>query len=81
MVGATLVSAAAFVSLRVLASEGSPALLIAVGLLWTATSSVLRALPLNLIGHPALRPTNFEAPRYSATAYALVLRAHLVFIG
>lgn len=56
LVGITLVSAAAFVSLPVLAPEGSPALFIAVTLLWTVTSSVLRAPPMNLIGRHALRP-------------------------
>lgn len=56
LVGATLLSAAAFVSLPVLAPEGSPTLFIAVTLLWTVTSSVLRAPPLNLIGRHAARP-------------------------
>jgi Na+/melibiose symporter-like transporter len=56
LVGATLVSAAAFVSLPVLAPQGSPALFVAVTLLWTLTSSVLRAPPMNLIGRHALRP-------------------------
>lgn len=56
LVGITLVSAAAFVSLPLLAPEGAPALFIAVTLLWTVTSSVLRAPPMNLIGRHALRP-------------------------
>lgn len=56
LVGATLLSAAAFVSLPLLATQGSPALLIAVTLLWTVSSSVLRAPPMNLIGRHALRP-------------------------
>lgn len=56
LVGITLVSAAAFVSLPVLAPEGSPPLFIAVTLLWTVTSSVLRAPPMNLIGRHATRP-------------------------
>lgn len=56
LVGATLVSAAAFMSLPVLAPQGSPALFIAVTLLWTVTSSVLRAPPMNLIGRHATRP-------------------------
>jgi hypothetical protein len=56
LVGVTLVSAAAFVSLPVLAPRGSPALMIAVTLLWTVTSSVLRAPPMNLIGRHARRP-------------------------
>ena len=49
-------SAAAFVSLPLLAPQGAPALFIAVTLLWTVTSSVLRAPPMNLIGRHALRP-------------------------
>lgn len=56
LAGITLVSAAAFVSLPVLAPQGSPALFVGVTLLWTATSSVLRAPPMNLIGRHALRP-------------------------
>ena len=56
LVAVTLVSAAAFVSLPVLAPAGSPALFVAVTLLWTVTSSVLRAPPMNLIGRHALRP-------------------------
>ncbi|MCM5682389.1 MFS transporter [Schlegelella sp. S2-27] len=56
LVGSTLVSGAAFVSLPVLAPQGSPALFIAVTLLWTVTSSALRAPPMNLIGRHATRP-------------------------
>jgi hypothetical protein len=56
LVAITLVSAAAFVSLPVLAPARSPALFIGVTLLWTVTSSVLRAPPMNLIGRHALRP-------------------------
>jgi len=56
LVGATLVSAAAFVALPWLAPGGSPAALVAVTLVWTATSSALRAPPMNLIGRHALRP-------------------------
>jgi Na+/melibiose symporter-like transporter len=56
LVGITLVSAAAFVALPLLAPAGSPALLVAVTLLWTVTSSVLRAPPMNLIGRHATRP-------------------------
>lgn len=57
LVGVTLVSAAAFVSLPVLAPAASPALFVAVTLLWTVTSSVLRAPPMNLIGRHAARPS------------------------
>lgn len=56
LVGVTLLSAVAFVSLPMLAPHGSPALLVGVTLLWTVTSSVLRAPPMNLIGRHALRP-------------------------
>lgn len=57
LVGVTLLSGAAFMALPVLAPEASPALFIATTLLWTLTSSVLRAPPMNLIGRHALRPT------------------------
>lgn len=56
LVGLTLVSGAAFVTLPLLAPAGSPALFVAVTLLWTVTSSVLRAPPMNLIGRHAARP-------------------------
>jgi len=56
LAAATAVSAAAFVALPWLAPQGSPALFIAVTLLWTATSAALRAPPLNLIGRHAMRP-------------------------
>lgn len=56
LVGITLVSGAAFVALPLLAPHGSPALFVAVTLLWTVTSSVLRAPPMNLIGRHAARP-------------------------
>ncbi len=56
LVGFTLVSAGAFVLLPVLAPAGSPALFVAVTLVWTLSSSVLRAPPMNLIGRHARRP-------------------------
>lgn len=56
LVGATLVSAAAFVAIPLLAPAGSAPLLVAVTLVWTVTSSVLRAPPMNLIGRHAQRP-------------------------
>lgn len=56
LVGITLVSGAAFVALPLLAPHGSPVLFVAVTLLWTVTSSVLRAPPMNLIGRHAARP-------------------------
>lgn len=56
LVGLTVLSAAAFVLLPLLAPTGSPVLLVAVTLVWTACSSVLRAPPMNLIGRHARRP-------------------------
>lgn len=54
--GVTALSALAFLALPWLAPQGSPLLFVAVTLLWTASSSVLRAPPLNLIGRHAARP-------------------------
>lgn len=56
LAGVTALSALAFLALPWLAPQGSPALFIAVTVLWTATSAVLRAPPLNLIGRHAARP-------------------------
>jgi hypothetical protein len=56
LVGVTLLSAGAFVALPLLAPEGAPALFVAITLLWTLTSSVLRAPPMNLIGRHAWKP-------------------------
>ncbi|MBK7457808.1 MAG: hypothetical protein IPJ42_05135 [Betaproteobacteria bacterium] len=56
LAGATVLSAAAFLALPWLAPQGSPAVFVAVTLLWTATSSALRAPPLNLIGRHAAKP-------------------------
>jgi MFS family permease len=56
LAGATALSALAFLALPWLAPQGSPALFVGVTLLWTATSSVLRAPPMNLIGRHATRP-------------------------
>lgn len=52
----TALSALAFLALPWLAPQGSPVLFVALTLLWTATSSALRAPPLNLIGRHAARP-------------------------
>jgi hypothetical protein len=56
VLGATLLSAAAFLALPWLAPAGSPALLVAVTVLWTASSSALRAPPLTLLGRHVARP-------------------------
>jgi hypothetical protein len=56
LAGASALSAAAFLALPWLAPQGSPLLFVAVTLLWTATSSALRAPPLNLIGRHAALP-------------------------
>ncbi|MEO6625524.1 MAG: MFS transporter [Burkholderiaceae bacterium] len=50
MVGMTAVSCIAFLLLPVVAPAGSPALFLAVTLVWTLTSSALRAPPLVLLG-------------------------------
>lgn len=56
VLGATLLSAAAFLAVPWLAPAGSPALLVAVTVLWTASSSALRAPPLTLLGRHVARP-------------------------
>lgn len=52
----TGLSAAAFLALPWVAPQGSPALFIAVTLVWTATSSALRAPPMNLMARHSARP-------------------------
>jgi hypothetical protein len=52
-----LVSCGAFLLLPIVAPAGSPALLVAVTLVWSATSSALRAPPLVLIGRHVPGPT------------------------
>jgi hypothetical protein len=52
----TVVSCAAFLALPLVAPGGSPALLGAVMLVWSASSSMLRAPPLALAGRHASRP-------------------------
>jgi MFS family permease len=54
---ATLVSCGAFLSLPLVAPAGSPALLIAVTVVWSATSSALRAPPLVLLGRHVPGPS------------------------
>jgi len=53
---ATLVSALAFLLLPWVAPQGSPALFLGVTLLWTFTSSALRAPPLTLLGRYVAKP-------------------------
>ena len=53
----TAVSCLAFVLLPFIAPGGSPTLFLALTLVWTATSSALRAPPLMLIGKYAARPS------------------------
>ena len=52
-----LVSCGAFLALPLVAPAGSPALLVAVTLVWSATSSALRAPPLVLIGRHVPGPS------------------------
>ncbi|HSW06393.1 MFS transporter [Aquabacterium sp.] len=56
MVAATLLSMAAFVALPFVAPGGSPALLLGLTLLWAASSSLLRAPPMTLLGRYAAKP-------------------------
>lgn len=56
MVGATLLSMAAFVALPFVAPGGSPALLLVLTLVWAASSSLLRAPPLTLLGRYVAKP-------------------------
>lgn len=52
----TMVSCVAFLLLPVVAPQGSVALFVAVTVLWSVTSSVLRAPPLTLVGRHAAKP-------------------------
>ncbi len=54
---ATLVSCGAFLALPLVAPAGSPALLIALTVVWSATSSALRAPPLVLLGRHVPGPS------------------------
>lgn len=56
ILGVTLVSCLVFLLLPFAAPQGSPALFLALTVLWTASSSVLRAPPLALLGKHASRP-------------------------
>lgn len=54
---ATLLSCLAFVALPLVAPLGSAGLLVALTVVWAATSSALRAPPLALVGRHAARPS------------------------
>ena len=56
VLAATLVSTLAFLLLPWLAPQGSPALFLAVTMLWAVTSSALRAPPLTLLGRYVAKP-------------------------
>lgn len=56
VVAATVLSCAAFIALPFVAAAGAP-LLIAVTVVWTVTSSALRAPPLMLLGKYAAKPS------------------------
>ena len=57
VLAATLVSCAAFLALPFVAPGASPAVFLALTLIWAATSSALRAPPLSLVGKHAAKPT------------------------
>jgi MFS family permease len=56
VVAVTLLSCAAFLALPLVAPSGSPGLFLVVVVLWSATSSALRAPPLTLVGRHAAKP-------------------------
>jgi hypothetical protein len=56
VVGVTLLSCAAFLALPMVAPSGSTTLFLIVVVLWSITSSALRAPPLTLIGRHAAKP-------------------------
>lgn len=56
VVGATLLSCAAFLTLPLVAPSGSMPLFLAFVVLWSVTSSALRAPPLTLLGRHAAKP-------------------------
>ena len=56
VLGVTLLSCAAFLALPFVAPQGSPVLFLVVTVLWSVSSSALRAPPLTLIGRHAARP-------------------------
>jgi len=56
VLAATLVSCAAFLALPFVAPGASPAVFLALTLIWAATSSALRAPPLSLLGRHVAKP-------------------------
>lgn len=56
VLGASLLSAAAFLALPWVAPQGSPGLFIVVTLVWVVTTSALRAPPLTLLGRYVAKP-------------------------
>jgi hypothetical protein len=56
VLAATLVSCAAFLALPFVASGASPAIFLALTLIWAVTSSALRAPPLSLLGKHVPKP-------------------------
>ena len=56
VLGATLLSTAAFLVLPWVAPRGSPGLFVAITALWAATSAALRAPPLTLLGRHVAKP-------------------------
>ena len=56
LLAATLVSCAAFLALPFVAPGASPAVFLALTLIWAATSSALRAPPLSLLGRHVAKP-------------------------
>ena len=57
VLAATVVSALSFLALPFLASQGSPAVFVAVVMVWAVTSSALRAPPLGLLGKHVAKPS------------------------
>lgn len=57
VLGASLLSAATFLTLPWLAPQGSPTLFVGATLLWVLTTSALRAPPLALLGRYVARPS------------------------
>lgn len=75
VVAATAVSTAAFLLLPWVAQAGSPALLVAVTLVWAVTSSALRAPPLTLLGRYVARPAQPAMVALSALGLGLAQAA------
>jgi len=74
---ASLLSCGAFLLLPLVAPAGSPALLVAVTVVWSATSSALRAPPLALIGRHVPGPSQPWASGSSCWGWASRARCRL----